>query len=48
VAALAGATGQQTGDLQQMCERFASPRLLEGERIVDEAPSYRGEGQCFL
>jgi hypothetical protein len=48
VAAWAGATGQQTGDLQQMCERFASAHLFEGERIVDDAPTYRGAGQCFL
>ncbi|HXR28308.1 MAG TPA: amino acid deaminase/aldolase [Solirubrobacteraceae bacterium] len=32
----------------EMCERFASLHLLEGERIVDEVPTYRGEGQCFL
>jgi D-serine deaminase-like pyridoxal phosphate-dependent protein len=32
----------------ELCERFASVYLLEGERIVDEAPTYRGEGQCFL
>jgi D-serine deaminase-like pyridoxal phosphate-dependent protein len=32
----------------ELCERFASLHLLEGERIVDDAPTYRGEGQCFL
>ncbi len=32
----------------ELCERFASLHLLEGERLVDEAPTYRGEGQCFL
>jgi D-serine deaminase-like pyridoxal phosphate-dependent protein len=32
----------------ELCERFASLYLLEGERIVDEVPTYRGEGQCFL
>jgi D-serine deaminase-like pyridoxal phosphate-dependent protein len=32
----------------ELSERFASLHLLEGERIVDEAPTYRGEGQCFL
>jgi D-serine deaminase-like pyridoxal phosphate-dependent protein len=32
----------------ELCERFASLHLLEGERIVDEAPTYRGEGRCFL
>jgi D-serine deaminase-like pyridoxal phosphate-dependent protein len=32
----------------ELSERFASLHLLEGEVIVDEAPTYRGEGQCFL
>jgi D-serine deaminase-like pyridoxal phosphate-dependent protein len=32
----------------ELCERFASLHLLEGERIVEEAPTYRGEGQSFL
>ncbi len=32
----------------ELCERFASLHLLAGERIVDEVPTYRGEGQCFL
>jgi D-serine deaminase-like pyridoxal phosphate-dependent protein len=32
----------------ELCERFASLHLLEGERIVDELPTYRGEGRCFL
>jgi D-serine deaminase-like pyridoxal phosphate-dependent protein len=32
----------------ELCERFASLYLLEGERIVEEVPTYRGEGQCFL
>jgi D-serine deaminase-like pyridoxal phosphate-dependent protein len=32
----------------ELCERFTSLHLLEGEQIVDEVPTYRGEGQCFL
>jgi D-serine deaminase-like pyridoxal phosphate-dependent protein len=32
----------------ELCERFASLYLLEGERIVEEVPTYRGEEQCFL
>lgn len=32
----------------ELCERFKSLHLLEGDRIVDEVPTYRGEGQCFL
>jgi D-serine deaminase-like pyridoxal phosphate-dependent protein len=32
----------------ELSERFASLHLLEGERIVDELPTYRGEGRCFL
>jgi D-serine deaminase-like pyridoxal phosphate-dependent protein len=32
----------------ELCERFASLHLLEGGDIVDEVPTYRGEGKCFL
>jgi D-serine deaminase-like pyridoxal phosphate-dependent protein len=32
----------------ELCERFARLHLIEGERIVDQVPTYRGEGQCFL
>ncbi len=32
----------------ELCERFASLHLLEGDRVVDEVPTYRGEGRCFL
>ncbi|HLL85763.1 MAG TPA: amino acid deaminase/aldolase [Thermoleophilaceae bacterium] len=32
----------------ELCERFNSLHLVEGDRVVDEVPTYRGEGQCFL
>jgi D-serine deaminase-like pyridoxal phosphate-dependent protein len=32
----------------ELCERFDSLHLVEGEEIVDEVPTYRGEGQTFL
>jgi len=32
----------------ELCERFNSLYLIEGETIVDEAPTYRGEGRCFI
>jgi len=32
----------------ELCERFNSLYLVEGGEIVDEVPTYRGEGQCFL
>jgi D-serine deaminase-like pyridoxal phosphate-dependent protein len=32
----------------ELCERFASLHLVRGEEIVDEVPTYRGEGQTFL
>jgi len=32
----------------ELCERFASLHIIEGDRVVDELPTYRGEGQCFL
>jgi D-serine deaminase-like pyridoxal phosphate-dependent protein len=32
----------------ELCEHFPTLHLLAGERIVEELPTYRGEGQCFL
>jgi D-serine deaminase-like pyridoxal phosphate-dependent protein len=32
----------------ELCERFASLYLVEGDRIVDEVPTYRGDGKTFL
>jgi D-serine deaminase-like pyridoxal phosphate-dependent protein len=32
----------------ELCEHFNSLHLLEGDRIVDEVPTYRGEGKAFL
>ncbi len=32
----------------ELCERFNSLHLIEGEEIVDEVPTYRGEGRAFL
>ncbi len=32
----------------ELCERFDTLHLLEGEEIVDEVPTYRGEGKAFL
>ena len=32
----------------ELCERFDRLYLVAGDRIVDEVPTYRGEGQCFL
>ena len=32
----------------EMCERFESLQLIAGYGIVEELPTYRGEGQCFL
>jgi D-serine deaminase-like pyridoxal phosphate-dependent protein len=32
----------------ELSEHFASLHLVEGDRIVDEVPTYRGEGQAFL
>jgi D-serine deaminase-like pyridoxal phosphate-dependent protein len=32
----------------ELCERFQRLYLVSGDRIVDEVPTYRGEGQCFL
>jgi D-serine deaminase-like pyridoxal phosphate-dependent protein len=32
----------------ELCERFNKLYLVSGAEIVDEVPTYRGEGQCFL
>jgi D-serine deaminase-like pyridoxal phosphate-dependent protein len=32
----------------ELCERFATLRLIRGGRLVDSVPSYRGEGATFL
>jgi D-serine deaminase-like pyridoxal phosphate-dependent protein len=32
----------------ELCERFDRLYLIEGDRIVDEVPTYRGEGRTFL
>ena len=32
----------------ELCERFDRLYLVEGEAIVDELPTYRGEGKTFL
>jgi D-serine deaminase-like pyridoxal phosphate-dependent protein len=32
----------------ELCERFAELYLIEGEKIVDTVPTYRGEGKTFL
>jgi D-serine deaminase-like pyridoxal phosphate-dependent protein len=32
----------------ELCERFDRLHLIEDSRIVEEVPTYRGEGQCFL
>ncbi len=32
----------------ELSERFGSLYLVEGERVVDEVATYRGEGKTFL
>ena len=32
----------------ELCERFNTLHLVQGEEIVDIVPTYRGEGQAFL
>jgi D-serine deaminase-like pyridoxal phosphate-dependent protein len=32
----------------ELCERFAELHLLDGDRVVETVPTYRGEGKCFL
>lgn len=32
----------------ELCERFDTLYLVEGDQIVDEVPTYRGDGKAFL
>jgi D-serine deaminase-like pyridoxal phosphate-dependent protein len=32
----------------ELCERFNTLLLVAGGQVVDEVPTYRGEGHCFL
>ena len=32
----------------ELCERFNTLHLIEKDRVVDEVPTYRGEGKSFL
>jgi D-serine deaminase-like pyridoxal phosphate-dependent protein len=32
----------------ELCERFDELHLVEGDRVVDTVPTYRGERQAFL
>ncbi|WP_371501303.1 amino acid deaminase/aldolase [Kitasatospora sp. NBC_00374] len=32
----------------ELCERFAELHLVEGDRVTDTVPTYRGEGKTFL
>jgi D-serine deaminase-like pyridoxal phosphate-dependent protein len=32
----------------ELCERFSEVHLIEGDRVVDVVPTYRGEGHAFL
>ncbi len=32
----------------ELCEHFESLLLVSGGRVVDEVPTYRGEGRCFI
>jgi D-serine deaminase-like pyridoxal phosphate-dependent protein len=32
----------------ELCERFTELQVIEGDRVVETVPTYRGEGQCFL
>jgi D-serine deaminase-like pyridoxal phosphate-dependent protein len=32
----------------ELCERFDRLHLIEGNQVVEQLPTYRGEGKCFL
>ena len=31
----------------ELCERFDTVLLVQGDAVVDEVPTYRGEGKAF-
>jgi D-serine deaminase-like pyridoxal phosphate-dependent protein len=53
---VAAAAGLRVGDnvylrhakAGELCERFTSLYLVSGGQILDEVPTYRGEGRCYL
>jgi D-serine deaminase-like pyridoxal phosphate-dependent protein len=53
---LHGAGGLRIGDrvwfrhakAGELCERFNTLHLIDGDQVVDEVPTYRGEGMAFL
>lgn len=52
---LAGGEALQLGDpvfmrhakAGELCERFSTLLLVDGEQVIEEAKTYRGEGHCF-
>ena len=32
----------------ELCEHFVTLHLISDGRVVEEVPTYRGQGQCFL
>ncbi len=32
----------------ELCERFAALQVIEGDRVIEAVPTYRGEGKTFL
>jgi D-serine deaminase-like pyridoxal phosphate-dependent protein len=32
----------------ELCERFATLHVIEDDRVIEEVPTYRGEGKTFL
>jgi D-serine deaminase-like pyridoxal phosphate-dependent protein len=46
--ALGGRVYMRHAKAGELCERFASVHVIAGERIVEQFPTYRGEGRCFL
>ena len=31
----------------ELCERFDTIHVVDGDRVVESVPTYRGEGQTF-
>ncbi len=46
--AIGGRVWMRHAKAGELCERFNRLYLVSGEQIVDEVPTYRGEGKAFL
>ena len=47
LAALRENAAAMTAKTGELCERFTQLHLVEGDRVTETVPTYRGEGKSF-